>query len=107
MTFGQKCEKCFLGVLSIFPGYYKGAFCKYFEGITKDVLWVLNRIVQECIKGDKIIFHICLKCNDCSAWPRLKLNTIIGLHTHHHPPSPTTTKQTFLRTLGLVGGFPI
>ena len=31
----------------------------------------------------------------CSAWPRLKLNTKIGLHTtHHHPPPTTTTTQT-------------
>ena len=31
----------------------------------------------------------------CSAWPRLKLNTKIGLHTTTHPPtthSPTTTQ---------------
>ena len=28
----------------------------------------------------------------CSAWPRLKLNTKIGLHTTHQPPP--TTKQS-------------
>ena len=30
----------------------------------------------------------------CSAWPRLKLNTKIGLHTTHHHPPPTTTTTT-------------
>ena len=29
---------------------------------------------------------------NCSAWPRLKLNTKIGLHTTHHPPTTTTTQ---------------
>ena len=32
-------------------------------------------------------------CQYCSAWPRLKLNTKIGLHTtHHHPPPPPPHK---------------
>ena len=26
--------------------------------------------------------------DNCSAWLRLKLNTKIGLHTHHPPPAP-------------------
>ena len=37
----------------------------------------------------------------CSAWPRLKLNTKIGLHTHHqptthHPPTIQTLRQQYL-----------
>ena len=35
------------------------------------------------------------KSHCCSAWPRLKLNTKIGLHTTtHHPPPPNTIHHT-------------
>ena len=37
--------------------------------------------VQNCYRESKLkIPHY------CSAWPRLKLNAEIGLHTHHPPP---------------------
>ena len=44
------------------------------------------------------VVHSVTKLNDsvlvenCSAWPRLKLTTKIGLHTTHHHPPPTTTQ---------------
>ena len=35
----------------------------------------------------------------CSAWPRLKLNTKIGLHTHHPPPTHHTNSQAAISQL--------
>ena len=37
-----------------------------------------------------------VKQTNCSAWPRLKLNTKIGFHTttHHPPTTPPPTTQT-------------
>ena len=32
----------------------------------------------------------------CSAWPRLKLNTKIGLHNTHHPSTTQTLRQQYL-----------
>ena len=57
--------------------------------------WVWGQILLD--------FCVCSRCFYCSAWLRLELNTNIGLHTTTHHPPPTTT-QTFLRTLGSVGG---
>ena len=37
----------------------------------------------------------------CSAWPKPKLNTEIGLHTHHHHPSP----QTVGPLTGMIGSW--
>ena len=42
----------------------------------------------------------------CSAWPRLKLNTKIGLHTHHHqPPPPQGTFRSAISQFLLVRWF--
>ena len=35
---------------------------------------------------------ICWNMGVCSAWPRLKLNTKIGVHTTHPQPTTTTTQ---------------
>ena len=47
---------------------------------------------------EKTVFK-CLILENCSVWPRLKLNTKIGLHTntHHHPlPTKQTLRQQYL-----------
>ena len=38
----------------------------------------------------------------CSAWPRLKLNTKIGLHTTHHPPPHKLLGSNISAVTGLI-----
>jgi hypothetical protein len=54
----------------------------------------------------KMLLHL-MQVKYCSAWPKSKLNTKIGLHTTTHHHAPTTHHHKLFYQKGLPYGFEI